>query len=941
MKRRLGLLFSCGLLALPAALPSAAQAQDSFSIYNGFHSVLAYGEGENTTAADLAAYEANGTAPASDLNEDSLYEGIEQAWPGITDANLGDFYRDSDFAEEPISTTTSTLTGVLSPTVGDATGAQPTIETPEAGATIVQDPPYDVPQIYGATRADAMFAAGYVTAQKRLFLMDILRHTAEGTTAELEGESAVPADSESLGVADATPTQLTNEMESLPQTEGAEGAMALTDIENYIDGINAYIDQTRVDPSLLPAEYAVLGTTPSTWTLADSAAVGIYLIGQNLVLADNQAQQSEALVMLEEKLGHKRGLATYNDLRQANNPSGVVTLNKDFKGQNLGKVNKASEAMVDPGSLVLRDAQTGLPVKSASSQADLRREQAELKLLPSWAQQLIEHPLKLSGGESNAILVDAKRSGTGQALFVGGPQVDYYTPEIFLEYELHAPAGNGEPAIDVSGIGFPGAAPYPFIGHGIDFAWTGTSAYSSNEDEFAEKLCNRDGSTPSFASTSYMYKGRCVPFTQATVADALPVGAENTEVPTTVDLTTENSVHGPVTYYATVHGAPVAITTANATQGHEVQSYVAFEKLAENEVDSPQSFVSTMRLVTGGENWWYVDDRNIALLQSGWYPLHAKGTNPDFPIWGTGQYDWQDFQPATNSYARLPDSANPTSIDPPDGYLVNWNNQIAHDWPIAAGYWTQGAVVRDSMLNTDLADALKRGPLDLAKLTNDVTAPAATSDLRGEEVWPVMDQVIGKSTNPLIRQLVGLEQAWYKAGGQRRSLTFDGDVEYGPATLLMDTWWPLLVRAEFRPVLGTTIENFINANIDQIAPNGLYDGTSDAFGQGWENDVSEDLHQVLGQKVIGRFSRTYCGGGSLKKCRAVLTGTLLEAYNAIKAKQGGDPTQWVMPTVCKKTTPATCTQSTPTAVGAIQIPYQPFDNRGTFYQAVAVEGHRP
>jgi acyl-homoserine lactone acylase PvdQ len=809
------------------------------------------------------------------------------------------------------------------------------VETPESGATVVREAPYDVPVIYGDTRAEAMFAAGYVTAQDRLFLMDVLRHTAEGTTAELLGASAVPADSESLGIQDASTRALTAEMESLPQTEGAQGAQALSDIEDYINGINAYIAKADTDSALLPAEYEALGVKPAEWTLADSAAVGVYLIGQNLVLSDNQAQQSEALVMAEERLGHRRGAAVYHDLRQAANPGGVVSLARRFPGQNLGPVNRKSEAMVDPGSLVLRDAQTGLPVTSASSRAELRREHAALLRLPAWAQTLIEHPLKIAQGESNAILVDAKASRTGQALFVGGPQVDYYTPEIFLEYEIHAPG------IDVSGIGFPGAAPYPFIGHGIDFAWTGTSAYSDNQDMFAEKLCDPDGSKASFASTFYVYKGRCVPFTRATVTDQLPVGAENTEVPQTVTLTTENSVHGPVTYYATVHGIPVALTTANATQGHEVQSYIAFMRLAENKVDSPQSFVSTMRYVTGGENWWYVDDKNIALLQSGFYPLRARGTDPDFPIWGTGQYDWQDFQPATNSYARLPARDNPTSIDPKDGYLVNWNNQIAHGWPIASGYWTQGSVVRDSMLLTDLKAALRSGPLTLAKLTGMVTAPAATSDLRGEEVWPVMDKVIGHSSNATVRELVALEQQWYRAGGQRRSLSYDGDVQYGPAALLMDTWWPLLVRAEFGPTLGTTLQSFINDNIDLIAPNGLYDGTSDAFGQGWENDVAQDLRQVLGEKVVGRFSRTYCGGGSLKRCRAILTSTLLEAYGEVAAKQGSDPATWVLPTVCKVTTPASCTQLIPTTVGAVSIPPQPFDNRGTFYQAVAVAGHRP
>ncbi|WP_249010175.1 penicillin acylase family protein [Conexibacter sp. DBS9H8] len=910
---------------------SSARAA-GFPIYSGFHSVLAFGEGVGTTPAALAAFEANGTAPAADLNEVGLYEGIEQAWPGFTAADLNTYYRNSDFVPEPSQ---SVLSGGLGGLSGDLSGNPPAVESPEPGATVVRQAPYGVPVIYGQTRAEAMYAAGYVTAQDRLFLMDVLRHTAEGTTAELLGAGAVPNDSAALGVQDATSQQLTAEMESLPRTEGAQGAQALDDIEQYVAGINAYINETKLDPALLPAEYAALGITPQPWTLADSAAVGIYLIGQDLVLSDNQAQQSEALTLARRRFGVRAGDRVYHDLRQAANPGGVVTLARSFDGQRLGRTNPASEAMIDPGSLALRDAQTGLPVRSANSMTALARERRALARLPGWAQALIEHPLHIAQGESNAVLVDAKASRTGQAMMVGGPQVDYYTPEVFLEYEMHAPG------IDVSGIAFPGAAPYPLIGHGIDYAWTGTSAYSSNQDMFAERLCNPDGSAPSYASTHYVYKGRCVPFTLGTVTETTPVAPTSPAAPQTIVLHTENSVHGPITYFATVHGRPVALATANATRGHEVQSYIAFMRLAENVVTSPQSFAATMRYVTGGENWWYVDDKNIALLQSGWYPVRAAHTNPDFPIWGTGRWDWKGFRPATNGYDRLPARDNPTAIDPRDGYLVNWNNQIAHGWPIAAGYWTQGPVVRDTILLDDLKATLRSGPTDLAKLTGMVTAPAATADLRGVGDWPLLARVIGRPKNPTLRELVGLLAAWSRAGSQRRSLTYRGNVQYGPAVLLMDTWWPLLVRGEFGPVLGTPLLNFINANLEQIAPNGLYDGTSDAFGQGWENDVAEDLAGVLRLHRPDRFSRRYCGRGSLARCRGMLDATLLRAYRQLAAKDGPDPANWVMPTVCPITHPATCTQVVPTSVGAVSIPPQPFDNRGTFYQAVAIVGHRP
>src|ERR1700730_9535115 len=102
-------------------------------------------------------------------------------------------------------------------------------------------------------------------------------------------------------------------------------------------------------------------------------------------------------------------------------------------------------------------------------------------------------------------MVSRKLSADGHALAAMGPQVGYYSPQIFSEYELH---GAG---IDVEGVAFPGAAPYPLIGHGIDFAWSGTSANGDNNDTFAEKLCNQDGSPATQASTSYMYKGACTP----------------------------------------------------------------------------------------------------------------------------------------------------------------------------------------------------------------------------------------------------------------------------------------------------------------------------------------------------------------------------------------------------------------------------------------------
>jgi acyl-homoserine lactone acylase PvdQ len=907
-----------------------APGTSAFSVFGGFHSVLAFGEGEATSDQDLALFEANGTVPAADLNQDQMYEGLEQAWPGFAAADLDTYYKDSDFAPEP---TPSQLAGIeTSGATNPLTGSPPSVETPRPGVLVVREAPYDVPRIYADTRAEGMWATGYVTAEDRLFLMDVLRHTAEGSMEELLGPSAVPEDSAQLGVQDESPQQLTAEMKALPRTMGAEGAQVLRDMEQYVDGINAYIGLTRVDPGQLPGEYPALGTLPRSWTLADSAAIGVYLVGQFTVFGGQQPQQAEALRMAEQRLGTSEGKAVYEDLRLAADPEAVTTLPRSFASDSTGPVNPASVAMIDPGSLVARNAQTGAGEPLGAGASTAAGAAADL---PGWARSLATEGLRLPHLESNAVLVDAARSGTGQALAVMGPQVGYYTPEVMLEYELHAPG------IDVSGVSFPGADPYPLIGHGVDFAWTGTSAFSANEDVFAERLCNPDGSKPSFSSTHYFYRGRCIAFSSRTIVEQTPVSPTSPAAPETITLHTLNSVHGPIGRLATVHRVPVALATSIATDGHEAQSYVAFMRLAENVPTSPQSFIAAMQPYTGSENWFYVDDRNIAVYQSGWFPEHAAGSDPDLPIWGTGRWDWKGFDPGSFSYRRVPASANPRSVDPPQGYLVNWNNAIAHGWRVAAGDWENGPVVRATMLQDDLNTALRSGPVDLAKLTGMVTAPSLTSDLRGMAVWPWLHDVLGSGgSNPELRQLIALLNAWAQAGAQRRSTTSGGVVANSPAVLLMDTWWPLLVRAEFQPVLSGPLMDFINANFNSIVPDGLRDGTGNGFFEGWEMDVQKDLRQVLGQRVRGRFSRTYCGGGSLKGCRALLSGTLLQAADALVSKYGPSMSGWTLPTTCPVTTPATCDQIVPTSAGAITIPPQPFDNRGTFYQAVAIRGHR-
>src|SRR6478672_9121196 len=123
----------------------------------GFRNVLPPGSKGVDNAADLARFQASGQRPEHFADQQPLYDGLIAASPHLTHDQIGQFFKDATF--------------------GVADGQTASTETPRAGVTIVRDKAYGVPHVYGVTRADTMFGAGYAGAEDRLFLMDILRHT--------------------------------------------------------------------------------------------------------------------------------------------------------------------------------------------------------------------------------------------------------------------------------------------------------------------------------------------------------------------------------------------------------------------------------------------------------------------------------------------------------------------------------------------------------------------------------------------------------------------------------------------------------------------------------------------------------------------------------------------------------------------------------------------
>jgi hypothetical protein len=201
-----------------------------------------------------------------------------------------------------------------------------------------------------------------------------------------------------------------------------------------------------------------------------------------------------------------------------------------------------------------------------------------------------------------------------------------------------------------------------------------------------------------------------------------------------------------------------------------------------------------------------------------------------------------------------------------------------------------------------------------------------------------MRRVIGKPRGDA-KPLIALIDEWTKAGGQRLDVDGDNLYEHSAGVALFDQWWPLFVRASFQPALGKDLFGKVEGFLS------LSSTVSGDWGWSWSSHVEKDLRMVLGRRVRGAHSRLYCGGkkrrGARKRCRALLLRTLTEGAKATADKYGSpDPAQWKIPALCEDASPPLCDQNVPTALGAVDTPAFPWQNRGTYHQVVELTGHR-
>jgi acyl-homoserine lactone acylase PvdQ len=870
------------LAVAPAALaaPQPYGANDA----GGFRNVLPPGENGLDTLAEIFAFRGNGAIPPHFADQQSLYEGLVYGSPTLSDEGVGAYFKDATF--------------------GVPTGQVASTIEPKSGVTIVRDSAYGVPHIYGETRAGTMFGAGFAGAADRLFLMDVLRHTGRAELASFLGGANAGADAGQWGFAPYTEADLERQLSEFPRVYGQIGQQAVDDVQNYVAGINAYVAAAASDPSLRPGEYSLLNKPMEPWKPTDVIAIASLIGGIFGKGGGNEVGSAEAMQALVERFGKKAGRRAWLGFRSKNDPEAPTTIGERFPYETRSAFAGKGLALPKPGSV--RETATATASSGARGAGGFG--------------EAIEAGLREAAHASNWELVSAKHSTSGHPLAVMGPQVGYYVPQLLMEEDLHGPG------IDARGASFAGINLFVELGHGRDYAWSATSAGADNVDTFAEVLCKD--------RFHYRYRGKCRPMEKLQKVESWAPNAIDSTEAGSQTLTAYRTAHGIVYARGRVGKRDVAFARQRSTYFHEADSVIGFAQLNEpGFLTGVGAFKKAVSNINFTFNWAYVDSERIAYALSGAMP-RRQGTSPDFPVLGTGMYDWKGFKPATRTATYLPFEKHPQAVDP--AFLVSWNNKPAPGWAAADDNYAYGPLFRSQMI----ADKVRAGTkgkrrMTIAELVRAMEEPA-TQDLRGSRLLPTILDAVGRPKQPALRQALGKLRAWQRHGAHRRDLNRDGADEETAAIELIDAWWPRLVEAEFKPSLGARAFERLRTMLEIGDHTG---GSPDApdFYDGWWGYVSKDLRDLYGPRPQAPYSRIYCGGGSKKRCRQALRRSLAQALKVTPAALygGGDGGCAANPQ------PSCFDQNRPVVTAGVSLPPFPFQNRPTFQQVVTLTQRLP
>ncbi|MDR3748200.1 MAG: penicillin acylase family protein [Acidobacteriota bacterium] len=545
-----------------------------------------------------------------------------------------------------------------------------------------------VPNISASNLPDLLFAQGYLTAQDRLWQMDMTRRYASGDLAEVLGPEYVKADREQrvLGLRQVAEQIAAN----LDPAQRAH-------FEAYAAGVNAYIAQHQ---KTLPLEFRFLTYFPHVWTVEDSALVGLSMTEfLNHGLYKDKLEKEKILA----KLGPELAADLYVNSSWRDHPPGAES--KSIENEIPGETTPDEEEDAPPGGTKGDGGKLGQrsqPEQKNRSfdscpQGDgfakvLAAVQNPKSLFEPALAALLRDPKCMSNSDdrllpgSNNWVVSGARTVSGKPLLSNDMHLDLRIPNVW--YEAHLTAGD----FDVVGVTLPGV-PFVIVGHNRRIAWGFTNLGPNVEDVYIEKF-NDKGKylTP---------QGWMQPEHRQEIIEV----KGKREVKLDVVVTR----HGPIiTDLVPGEKRQLALKwtvydpRASGTVFHAVDS-----------AKNWQEFVAAFsKFGAPGQNVVYADvDGHIGYHATGMVPIRASGDG-SVPVPGDDDaHEWTGYVP----YEQLPNV-----YDPPSGTIATANGRVAPDgYPFLVSVeW--GSPYRTERIYKLLNAKKKLAPEDMLAIQTDV-----------------------------------------------------------------------------------------------------------------------------------------------------------------------------------------------------------------------------
>ena len=295
---------------------------------------------------------------------------------------------------------------------------------------------HGVPAIEAANLDDLFFAQGYVTAQDRLWQMDVMRRFGGGQLSEILGQDVVSIDREQriLGLRDAA-------RKSIAMASPRDRSF----FDAYARGVNAYITARS---GRLPIEFRILRYSPQPWTPEDSV-----VIANTMVKDLNYHYFYDALS--REKILAKLGPELTADLY----------VNRSFH---------------DRPPTVMREDLNQPDAGSGDSDEDDDEEDAPAdNSVTISAPPTVPEQAPVNG--SNDWVVSGAHTVTGKPLLSNDMHLGHQMPNLWYEAHLHSGDFN------VAGVTLPGM-PFVIVGHNDRVAWGFTNVGPTVTDVYIENF---------------------------------------------------------------------------------------------------------------------------------------------------------------------------------------------------------------------------------------------------------------------------------------------------------------------------------------------------------------------------------------------------------------------------------------------------------------------